>query len=130
MDEFKINNVGDVIVIRTELIVANHRDAKPFWEFLGDNSVLNWEKIIIDVSSCHYIDSAFIGVIVKTFREVSNQNKELRLVFPQREGVEAMKYLGITKLVRCYDTFRDALESFNPELPTRDITFDKDFSVN
>ena len=130
MDEFKINNVGDVIIARTELIVANHRDAKPFWEFLMDNSVLDWEKIVIDVSSCHYIDSAFIGVIVKAFREISANNGQLKMVFPQREGVEAMKYLGITKIVQCYNTLKEALESFNSELPTRDITFDKNFSFN
>lgn len=130
MDEFKINNVGDIIIAKTELIVANHRDAKPFWDFLEDNSVLDWEKIVIDVSSCHYIDSAFIGVIVKAFREISANNGELKLAFPQREGVESMKYLGITKIIECFNTLKEALDSFNSQLPTRDLTFDEGPSLN
>lgn len=130
MDEFKIKNVGDVIIVNTELIVVNFRDVSPFVYFLEDNSVLDWKKIVIDASSCHFIDSSFIGVIVKTFREVTAKNGELKLVLPQRDGIEAMKYLGITRIVECYDTLREALNSFDSTLPVRNIEFNKNISLN
>ena len=130
MDQFRIKNVGDVIIVNTELIVANYRDATLFGDYLDINSVLDWNKIIIDVSSCHFIDSVFIGMIVKTVRKVSATNGELKLVLPQKDSIESMKYLGITQLIECYRTLREALESFNSVLPTSDITFDKDLSLN
>ena len=130
MDEFRVKNVGDVIIVNTELIVANYRDAKPFGDYLDFNSVLDFDKIIIDVSSCHFIDSAFIGMIVKKFREVSQKNGELKLVLPQREGIESMKYLGITKIVECYSTLREALDGFDSTYPFRDNTLNKNVSLN
>ena len=130
MDQFKIKNVGDVIIVKTELIAVNYRDAQPFWDFLDVNSIFDWDKIIIDISGCYYIDSTIIGVIVKTFRKVSAKSGKINLVFPQRSGADAMKYLSITKIVDCYDTLREALDGFNSKLPTRDFTFDKDFSLN
>jgi len=130
VEDFTITKIEDIIVVKIELLIATLRDAKPFWDELENNLIFNWKKIILDVSSCHSIDSTFIGMIVKVFKEVSARNGKLKLVFPQRESAYALRYLGITKIVECYNSLQEALNDFGSAIPEEKLTFEEKFSLN
>lgn len=70
-DDFKINIVDDIAIVTVDLLVATHRDAKPFWEELEKRSILDWDKVIIDLSFCTFIDSTFVGILVKMFKTIT-----------------------------------------------------------
>lgn len=130
MDEFQIIKNQKIAVVKLDIIVATHRDAQPFWDEFESNSIFNRKKIIVDLSACNYVDSTFIGMIIRIFRKVKEENGELKLVFPQRNSVEQFWALGITNVISCYDSLEDALESFRYQLPLRNINFNEEFTFH
>jgi anti-anti-sigma factor len=130
MDEFQIIKNQKIAVVKLDIFVATHRDAQPFWDEFESNSIFNRKKIIIDLSACNYVDSTFIGMIIRVFRKVKEENGELKLVFPQRNNVEQFWALGITNIISCFDSLEEALDSFRYQLPVRNINFNEEFTFH
>lgn len=130
LDDFKINIVDDMAIVTVDLLVATHRDAKPFWDELEQKCILKWEKVIIDISFCTFIDSTFIGILVKTFRTISSENGTMVLVFPERNAMTYFHTIGISKIVDCFNTLDEAMNSFSSKIPTKKIFFEEKFHNN
>lgn len=130
MDEFKIKIIDDIAVIVVDILVATHRDAKPLWDELESKSILDWDKIIVDLSYCTYVDSTFVGLIVKIYRRISEKNGQLKLVFPETKAMIHFHTIGITRMVECFNTLNQAVKSFDSKIPTRKIVFDEDIPNN
>lgn len=130
LDDFKINIVDDIAIVTVDLLAATHRDAKPFWAELEEKCILKWDKVIIDLSFCTFIDSTFVGILVKTFRTLSSRNAEMKLVFPENSAKTYIHTTGITKIVDCYNTLDEAMESFSSKIPMKKIFFEDKFHNN
>lgn len=130
LDDFKINVVDDIAIVTVDLLVATQRDAKPFWNELEEKSILNWDKIIIDLSFCTFIDSTFVGILVKIFKTVNGKNGKMKLVFPEKNSTIYFHTTGITKVVECYNTLSEAMNSFKSKIPTKKIFFEDKFHNN
>ena len=76
------------------------------------------------------LDTVFIGVIVKIFRKVSENGGQMKLVFPQVTSIESFRVVGITKLLDCYRTQEETVESFNSQLSNNKITLDENILSN
>lgn len=124
MDNIKIKIINDIAIIVVDLLVATQRDAKPFWDELESKSILDWEKIIIDISSCTFVDSTFIGIIARIHKRVSDNDGQLKLVFPEKKAMIYLYTLGITRMIDCFNTLRQAVDSFDSEIPIRKISFE------
>ena len=129
-DDYKIKIINDVVIVTVDLLVATQRDAKPFWDELESKSILEWDKVIVDLSFCTFIDSTFVGMLVRTFKTISNKNGQMKLVFPEKDARVYFHTTGITKVVTCFDTLSDAVNSFNSKIPLRKISFDEKFNMN
>ena len=130
MDDFKINVFDDIAVVKIDILIATHRDAKPLWDELESKLIFKWKKLIIDLSPCNYIDSTFIGMIVKIFRKVCELNGQMVLVFPKINTVESFNVLGITKIVKSYNSLPEALNSLGVQPQNQNLKFDEKFSTN
>lgn len=130
MDDFKINVIDDIAVVKIDILIATHRDAKPLWDELESRLIFKWKKLIIDLSPCNYIDSTFIGMIVKIFRKISEANGQMVLVFPKISTIESFNVLGITKIVRSYNSLAEALNSLGSQPKNENLKFDEKFSTN
>lgn len=130
MDDFKINIIDDIAVVKIDILIATHRDAKPLWDELESRLIFKWKKLIIDLSPCNYIDSTFIGMIVKIFRKVCELNGQMVLVFPKINTLESFNVLGITKIVKSYNSLPEALNSLGLQPQNQNIKFDEKFSTN
>ena len=130
MDDFKINIIDDIVIVKIDILIATHRDAKPLWDELESRLIFKWNKLIIDLSPCNYIDSTFIGMIVKIFRKVSEKNGEMVLVFPKLNTIESFSVLGITKIVPCYNSVEEALKGLGSQPKNQNIKLDMKYSVN
>jgi len=130
MDDFKINVIDDIAVVKIDILIATHRDAKPLWDELESRLIFKWKKLIIDLSPCNYIDSTFIGMIVKIFRKISEANGQMVLVFPNINTIESFNVLGITKIVRSYNSLAEALHSLRSQPKNENLKFDEKFSIN
>ncbi len=129
-NDYKVKTITDIAIVTVDLLVATQRDAKPFWDELENNMILKWDKVIIDLSYCTLIDSTFVGMIVKIFKTISKENGQLKLVFPEKSARSYFHTTGIIKIVDCFNTLDEAVNSFNSKFPTRKISFDEEFSSN
>jgi anti-anti-sigma factor len=130
LDDFKIKIIDDIAIVIVEILVATHRDAKPLWDELESKSILGWDKIIIDISNCTFVDSTFIGMIVKIYKSVSNRNGDMKLVFPEKKAMAYIHHMGITKILDCFNTLNQAVNSFDTRIPTRKIVFQEELPNN
>ena len=130
MDDFKIKIIDDIVIIVVDILVATHRDVKPLWDELESKSILDWDKIIIDLSFCTYVDSTFVGLIVKIYKRMYEKNGQLKLVFPETKAMIYFHTIGITRMVDCFNTLNQAVKSFDTKIPTRKIVFDDEISNN
>ena len=128
MDDFKIKIIDDIAIIVVDILVATHRDVKPLWDELENNSILEWDKIIIDLSFCTYVDSTFIGLIVKIYKRMCEKNGLLKLVFPETKAMIHFHTIGITRMVDCFNDLNQAVKSFDTKIPTRKIVFDEEIA--
>jgi anti-anti-sigma factor len=129
-DNIKIKIIDDIVIVTVDLPVATQRDAKQFWNELENKSILEWDNVIIDLSFCTFIDSTFFGIIVKILRTVSGNNGQLKLVFPEKNTRTHFHKTGITKVMDCFNTLNEAVNSFDSKFPTRKISFDEELTYN
>ena len=115
MDEFQIKTIDDITVVKVELVIATLRDAQPLWNEFEKNLLFNRKKTIIDLSQCHYIDSTFIGMIVRIFKKLDENKNQLKLVCPQAENIDKFRYIGIAKVIDCFITLPEAVDSYFQE---------------
>ena len=126
LDDIKIKIIDDIAIVIVDLPVATQRDAKPFWNELETKSILEWDKVIIDLSLCTLIDSTFVGMIVKILKTVSRNNGQMKLIFPEKNARINFQTTGIIKVIECFNTLNEALNSFNSKIPTRKISFNEE----
>lgn len=125
MENFSINYKKDIVIVKVDLPAATMRDAQFLWEIVASDSVFDKEKIIIDLSTCSFIDSTFIGMIVKIFKRVSEKHSVMKLVFPQITDIESFRVTGIAKILECFKSLDNAIESFNPDSSVSKIDIDQ-----
>jgi len=105
--------VGDVLILDVKgRITLGEGD-----ELLKDkvNSLLNQgqKKIVLNLASVPYIDSAGLGEIVRTYTTVSRQGGNLKLLNLTKRITDL---LAITKLLTVFETYEsenDAVQSFS-----------------
>lgn len=125
MENFSINYKKDIVIVKVDLPAATMRDAHFLWEIVASDSVFDKEKIIIDLSACSFIDSTFIGMIVKIFKRVSEKHSVMKLVFPQITDIESFRVTGIAKILECFKSLDHAVESFKPDSSVSKIDIDQ-----
>ena len=111
------------------MLVATHRNAKPLWNELENKSILEWSKVIIDISNCIFIDSTFLGMIVKIHRRVMKNNGQVKLVYPEQNALKYLYTMGIVRMLECFNDLNQAVNSFDTEIPTRKIAFSEEITT-
>jgi anti-anti-sigma regulatory factor len=125
MDNFSISTIDDISIVKVDIAAATQRDSQGLWDKMAEDLVFDQPKIIIDLTPCTFIDSTFIGMIVKIFRRVSEKDSRLKLAFPQITNLESFRVIGITKIVECFSSLEDAIESFKPGASIQKIAIDQ-----
>jgi anti-anti-sigma factor len=125
MENFTLKIVDHIAIIKVELVSATLRDSQALWDTMDIDSIFEKQRIIIDLSGCTFIDSTFIGMIVKIFRQINERKGILKLVFPQITDLDSFRVIGITKIMECFHTIANAVESFNPNSSVSKIDFDE-----
>ena len=125
MDIFNLEIAEGVAIVKVDIPSATLREAKPMWELFETEMIFDWKRIIIDLSACHFIDSTFIGMVIKLYRKIKESNGQIKLVFPQITETESFRIVGITKIIECFKSVDKAVESFQPESSAKRIYIDQ-----
>lgn len=130
MEHFHLNQTDGIVVIKVNLINATEREAKTLLEIFERYLLFDGSKILIDLSSCSHIDSTFIGMIVKIFKNVSGNSGQLKLVFPQLSIIDSFRVIGISKILKCYDSTEEALAAFKADQLDRNFLLNEELIRN
>lgn len=125
MENFTISYTKDIVIVKVDLPAATMRDSQFLWETLANDSLFDKEKIIVDLSACSFIDSTFIGMIVKIFKRINEKHGVMKLVFPQITDIESFRVIGIAKILECFNSVENAIESFSPDSSVSKIEIDQ-----
>ena len=73
----------------------------------------DFKKIVVDLSTCEFIDSTFLGSLVVSLKKLTGLGGDLRLVGFQ-PAVHSM--FELTRMYRVFESFKstdEAVQSFN-----------------
>ncbi len=115
--DFKLEKFGDVAVIHVYLIRATLAKAVGFKDFVGEIIADGVTKIVIDLSSCEYIDSTFLGAMVALLKKVNSLNGDLRLVYNKEIPSLVFVLTRMDKVFKIFLSMQEAIESFGSIRP-------------
>ncbi len=96
-----------IVKINTPRATSNEAENfKRFLELEVKNNSLNF---IIDFGQCEFIDSTFIGTIVKIFNKVKNGNKNLILVVPNKKQASILTINKLDRLFKIFPSIENAI---------------------
>jgi anti-anti-sigma factor len=110
--EFFREKIEDVIVLTVNLRRATLVEAEEFKQILINDIQRGFKKIVVDLSSCEFIDSTFLGSLVVSLKKLTGLGGDLRLVGFQ-PAVHSM--FELTRMYRVFESFKssnEAVESF------------------
>lgn len=92
----------DVLVQVVDLTRATLKEADEFKYTLSKNIEHGYRKIVVDLSSCEFIDSSFLGALVVSLKKVTAMGGDLRLV-GFHPAVHSM--MELTRMHRVFESF-------------------------
>jgi anti-anti-sigma factor len=111
-EDFTKEVAGDVLIEKVNFSRATFKEAQEFKDRLVFDILTNNVKIIIDLSSCEYIDSTFLGALVVVLKKMAERGGELKYVIPQPSALYLFKITGLYGVLNLYRNKEEALESF------------------
>lgn len=107
-----IQKVRDIIVIeleQTNLDAGNYKDFKA-----TVNDLINGEfKVLIDMNSLQFIDSAGLGAVLSILRKVHEDGGDIKISRVSKAVKVLFDLVRLGKLMEIYDSKEDALASFS-----------------
>ncbi len=111
-EDFTKEIVGDVLIEKVNFSRATFKEAQEFKDRLVYDILMNNEKIVIDLSSCEYIDSTFLGALVVILKKMAERSGEIKYIIPQPSALYLFKITGLYGVLNLYRNRDEAIESF------------------
>ena len=112
MEDFNKKLVGDILIETVDLLRVTRMEADIIKKRLFEDIQLYNKKIIVDLSKCTFIDSAFWGALVVSLRRTKETNGAIKLVITPSFNEEVIHYGGALRVFNCYTTVKDALKGY------------------
>jgi len=113
LEDFEIIYVDGVIVIEVNLTRLTINEAIAFRNIVEGEINSGRTKLVIDLSECDYIDSAFFGAIVSASKMLIDLGYKLKVVKPGTVGEYIFAY---RKVFDKYKTRQEAIKSFEEDI--------------
>jgi anti-anti-sigma factor len=113
MEEFQRQVANDFIIERVNLSQATISEAVRFKKHLETDIELGYNIIIIDLSNCNSLDSAFIGVMVVTLKQLMLVGGSIKIVKPGMFSKSLLNLTGTIEFFELYDSLDSAISSIS-----------------
>ena len=113
MDDFEIKVINDVIVVIVTLSRATYKEAGELKKTLNEYIEKRFKKIVVDIRTCEFIDSTFLGVLVFSLKSAAKIGGDVRIIQPGSIVRTLMEKVGTIKVFNVFDTIEDAVESYS-----------------
>ena len=110
--EYIKEEIGEITIETVNLTRATLKDAEEFKKALVADIEAGKRKIVVDLSTCEFIDSTFLGALVVCLKKITALGGDLKLVGFQ-PNVRSM--FELTRMYRVFESFKsvdEAVESF------------------
>jgi anti-anti-sigma factor len=111
MEDFKKYLMDDIVIEKVNITRATYREAGELKKILKEDINKGFQKIIIDLSMCEFMDSTFIGVLVLILKEIAEVGGELRLVQPPSLANTVLAGTRTLELFNVLETVEQAIKS-------------------
>ncbi len=111
-EDFSREIMGDVLIESVNFSRATFKEAGLFKDRLVYDILTDNFKVVIDLSSCGYIDSTFLGALVVVLKKMTERGGEIKYVIPQPSALYLFKITGLYGVLNLYKNRSDAVESF------------------
>lgn len=101
-----------IVVEKVNLFRATMNEAFGMKENLIDDSI-DHNKIIVDLSSCEYIDSTFFGALVYAYRKIRERDGAIVLVLSNTFLSKSFIYKEISSIFQVHNSIKEAVAEFN-----------------
>jgi len=112
LENFEKIFVDDVSVIVVHLISPTFLETNKFKEIIKEQIHSGYTNLVIDLSKCKNIDSAFFGAIIMALRMMEGKGYKLKVVEPSNSGEDIFNKMKTLGLFDLYKTKEDAIKSF------------------
>ena len=112
MEDFEKNIENDIVIETINLVRSTYKEAGELKKILEDDIEKGYQKIIIDLGECDFIDSTFLGVLVFGLKKIATIGGEIKIVKSDSILKTLMARLGTLDIFNVYDTIEEALSSF------------------
>ncbi len=99
-----------VAIEKVDLFRATMNEAKEINHNLLDDSS-NYKEIVVDLSSCDYIDSTFFGAMVSAYKRIKAKGGSIVLIIGETFLSKSYFYNDISSVFDVYPSMKEALHA-------------------
>jgi anti-sigma B factor antagonist/stage II sporulation protein AA (anti-sigma F factor antagonist) len=104
----------DIIIEKVNLVRATMNEAQQIKDTLMED-ILEYRKIIIDLSSCEYIDSTFLGALVYAYRQIKSKNGLISLVVSDTFMIRTFIFKDIEEIFKMHNSLQRAIDELRKD---------------
>ena len=112
MLDFEKQVSGEILIERVNLQRATTLEASIIKKRLFEAIHLSKKKIIVDISSCEFIDSTFLGALVVSLKRSREIGGDIKLVVGSSVVQNTLSITGFLKVFENYSSVEEALQSY------------------
>ena len=121
MDAIERSVKNGFVIEKVNLVRATLNEAYEIKNNLLEDG-LDYDKIIVDLSSCDYIDSTFLGALVYSYRKIKERDGIVVLILGDTFLSTSFIFREISSIFQVYRTVREAKAQLK--------IYDKEFEVD
>ncbi|HMN18600.1 MAG: STAS domain-containing protein [Ignavibacteriota bacterium] len=113
MNGFQRQIANGFVIETVNLDQATINEAMQFKKHLELDLELGYKNIIIDLSICNSLDSAFIGVLVVTLKQLLRLGGSIKIVKPGLFSKSMLNLTGTIEIFELYESLEAAIYSID-----------------
>jgi len=103
-------NEEDIRIEKVNLVRATLNEANEIKENLIED-LIDYKKIVVDLSDCEYVDSTFIGALVYSFKHSKVKGGNIKLVISDSLVKNMFILNDIERVFKVYYSMKDAINA-------------------
>jgi len=98
------------VVLNVNLVKATLKEAVEFKNYFEEAISTTKKDIIVNLSTCEYLDSTFLGILVKSYKRLKTQNRTIAIIEPVNQSSIFLTLNSIGKIFPIYSSVKIALD--------------------
>ena len=111
-EDFSTTKYADITVVFINLVKATLTESKRLLELLTGLIENDEKKIIIDLRMCTLVDSTFLGVLVKSHKNIKEKKGEIILIYNTDDPSTLFMVTYMDKVFKTFNNMDDAIKFF------------------